>query len=126
MVAVTTWVPVRLLLVEDHQDTAELLATLLEARGHQVTIAATVKEALAITAHKRFDLVVSDLGLPDASGYDLMQQLRSTTPIKGIAMSGWGGDEDVTRSRDAGFAEHLTKPVKLQHLEQAIQRVAAS
>ncbi len=119
-----TLAPMRLLLVEDHADTAELLASLLESRGHEVVIAATVREALALATREPFDLVFSDLGLPDASGYDLMRALRTRTPLKGIAMSGWGADEDVSKSRDAGFAEHLTKPVRLHSLEQAIRRVA--
>lgn len=113
----------RLLLVEDHLDTAELLADLLERRGHDVTIAASVGDALRLVETEPFDLVVSDVGLPDATGYDLMRALRATTTIKGIAMSGWGRAEDIARSREAGFSEHLTKPILLQALEQAIQRV---
>lgn len=113
----------RLLVVEDHEDTAELLASLLEMRGHRVRTATCVRDALKLAIEERFDLVVSDVGLPDATGYDLMRELRATTTIKGIAMSGWGRPEDIERSREAGFSEHLTKPVVLQRLEQAIDRV---
>ena len=116
----------RLLIVEDHRDTAELLSNLLEMRGHEVAIAESVKDALRLAGEKSFDLVVSDVGLPDATGYDLMRELRARMPIRGIAISGWGRPEDIARSREAGFSEHLTKPVGLQKLEQAIGRVWAS
>jgi CheY-like chemotaxis protein len=115
----------RLLVVEDDPDTVELLASLLELRGHQVAIATTVEAALALAGETTFDLVVSDVGLPDATGYDLMRTLLERAPIKGIAMSGWGRPEDIEKSRAAGFVEHLTKPVALKKLEQAIERVLA-
>jgi len=114
----------RLLVVEDHVDTAELLASLLERRGHQVEIATTVRDALRLASTMPFDVIVSDLRLPDASGFDLMKQLRATSPVKGIAMSGWSRDEDLVRSREAGFSAHLIKPVHVHQLEQAIRRVA--
>jgi CheY-like chemotaxis protein len=123
---VATASQLRLLVVEDEPDTAELLAGLLELRGHIVVIATTVEAALALANESRFDLVVSDVGLPDATGYDLMRTLLARMPIKGIAMSGWGRPEDIEKSRAAGFAEHLTKPVALKKLEQAIDRVFAS
>ncbi len=113
----------RLLIVEDHHDTAMLLSTLLELRGHEVEVAENVEDALRLAGQQQFDLVVSDVGPPDASGYDLMRQLREQMPIRGIAISGRGGPDDIKRSRDAGFSEHLTKPVGLKKLEQAIGRV---
>ncbi len=115
----------RLLVVEDHVDTAELLAGLLELRGHVVKTASCVGDALALASAEPFDMVLSDVGLPDASGYDLMKRLRETSQIKGIAMSGWGRAEDIAKSHEAGFAEHLTKPVLLTKLEGAIERVLA-
>ena len=116
----------RLLIVEDHRDTAELLSGLLELRGHQVQIAGNVEDALRLTADGQFDLVVSDVGLPDATGYELMRELLIRLPvIRGIAMSGWGRPEDIAKSREAGFSEHLTKPVALKRLEQAIKTVFA-
>jgi CheY-like chemotaxis protein len=114
----------RLLVVEDHVDTAELLASLLQRRGHHVQIATTASEALRLASTMAFDVIVSDLRLPDASGYELMKQLRATTAVKGIAMSGWSRDEDLARSREAGFSAHLTKPVHVHQLEQTIRRVA--
>jgi CheY-like chemotaxis protein len=113
----------RILLVEDHPDTAELLSSLLEQRGHEVVVAGSVGDALRLAAETPFDLVVSDVGLPDATGYDLMRQLLARMPIRGIALSGWGRPEDIAKSRAAGFSEHLTKPVRLDALEQAIARV---
>ena len=114
----------RILLVEDHADTAEAMADLLDVRGHRVTLAANVTAALtaAEAAGGGFDLVISDLGLPDGSGQDLMRELRRRWALPGIALSGYGMEEDLRRSREAGFALHLTKPVNLQALEDAIRR----
>ncbi|MGE5611843.1 MAG: response regulator [Bacillota bacterium] len=85
---------------------------LRHAQGHRGEIAADVATALALaeTAH-HFDLLISDLGLPDGSALDLVRELRSrSNAIPGIAISGYGQDEDIRRSRASGFAEHLTKP----------------
>ncbi len=75
-----------------------------------------------------FDLLISDLGLPDGSGLDLIRKLRASrmTPIAGIALSGYGMDDDLRSSREAGFLEHLIKPIDFPGLEAAIRRVAAS
>ncbi len=87
----------------------------------------SVAAALALTARQKFDVIVSDIGLPDAPGYDLMSQLRKTQPeLIGIAMSGYGMEEDVRRSIDAGFTEHLVKPVSVTVLVQTLQRVTGS
>ena len=114
----------RLLVVEDHIDSAELLAELLESHGHSVRIATTVSDAIALANEHTFDVVVSDVGLPDASGYELMQQLRSRFAIKGIAMTGNGRASDIEAGRAAGFAVHLTKPVSMRRLEQALEELA--
>jgi signal transduction histidine kinase len=118
-------VHLRILLVEDHSDTASALADLLRVQGHQVRVAGTVAQALDLAAKGGFDLVVSDLGLPDGSGQDLMRELSRRHNLRGIALSGYGMEEDVRRSREAGFEQHLTKPVNLQALEAAIQQVAS-
>ncbi|HSN88920.1 MAG TPA: ATP-binding protein [Thermoanaerobaculia bacterium] len=120
--------PLHLLLVEDHADTAEAMADLLRLLGHRVDVAGTVAAALAIagrSAADPFDLVVSDLGLPDGTGHDLMRELTRLHGLQGIALSGYGMEEDVRKSREAGFARHLTKPVNLQALESAIRQAAA-
>jgi CheY-like chemotaxis protein len=117
----------RILLVEDHDDTARAMADLLELMGHEVTLAGSVTAALAAAEEARgrgIDLVVSDLGLPDGSGQDLMRELIRLYGWKGIALSGYGMEEDVRRSREAGFARHLTKPVDLDTLRAAIRQVA--
>jgi PAS domain S-box-containing protein len=120
--------PLRLLFVEDHPDTAETVAELLRMMGHQVSVAGTVAEALetagALAANEGFDLVVSDLGLPDGSGHDLMRELVRLYNVPGIAVSGYGMEEDVRKSREAGFSLHLTKPATPQMLRDAIQQVA--
>jgi two-component system CheB/CheR fusion protein len=119
----------RILLVEDHADTAAAMAELLRLIGHRVTVAASVAAGLAAAeaAHEAggLDLVVSDLGLPDGSGLDLMRELVRRYGLKGIALSGYGMEEDLHKSREAGFARHLTKPVSLQTLQTALRQVAA-
>ena len=110
----------RLLIVEDHADTALLLKRLLEGSGFAVETAGSVAEALKVADSAHFDVLVSDLGLPDGSGCELMRQMRDRHPLKAIAMSGYGMEEDVRRSREAGFSEHLVKPVDISSLERAI------
>lgn len=120
----------RLLLVEDHPDTARVVCRLLQMSGHDVTVAHSVNDALRVCDGANFDLLISDLGLPDATGYDLMRTLRKRHTRRGlptpraIAVSGYGMDEDVRKSRDAGFCEHLTKPLAFNTLNDAIRRVA--
>jgi signal transduction histidine kinase len=114
----------RLLLVEDHPDTSAMLARLLRNAGYAVTVANTAGEALECSEREVFDLVVSDLGLPDISGYEFLQRLLARRAIPAIAMSGYGMEEDVRRSLEAGFREHLVKPVTMPSLEQAIRRLA--
>jgi signal transduction histidine kinase len=116
--------PLRLMLVEDHPDTARVLSRLLSISGHHVKTAGTATDALTLAGSHAFDLVISDLGLPDMTGYEMMKQIRDRYGIKGIAMSGYGMEEDIRRSRGAGFSDHLVKPVTLDKLEQSIRRVA--
>ena len=117
----------RILLVDDHGDTNRAMKRLLSRLGYDVTTAATVAEALAADESAGpFDLLLSDIGLPDGSGLDLMRDLavrRPDPPPRAIALSGFGTDGDVARSREAGFADHLTKPVSLDKLKEAIGRV---
>jgi PAS domain S-box-containing protein len=118
--------PLRVLLVEDHPDTRNVLAGLLGTLNYAVKTASSVKAALQLAATERFDLVVSDLGLPDGTGHDLMKQLRDRYAIKGIAISGYGMEKDQQRSWDAGFLDHVVKPVNFSQLAAAIQRVAGN
>jgi PAS domain S-box-containing protein len=114
---------IQILLVEDHEDTARVLGRILRNAGFEVSHAATMADARALAASKRFDLVISDLGLPDGSGLDLMKSLRDAQGMKGIALSGFGTDDDVNASAEAGFAAHLTKPVDWDRLRAEIERL---
>jgi signal transduction histidine kinase/CheY-like chemotaxis protein len=115
-----------ILLVDDHPDTCAALEKLLKLRGHSVTAANSMREAMEVAAAGgAFDLLISDVGLPDGNGMDLVRYLRSQRPIRGIAISGFGMDADISKSLEAGFSEHLVKPVKLEKLEAAIARVMA-
>ncbi len=112
----------RILLVEDHEDTALLLKGLLERRGYDVTTAATVREGVDRATEIDPDLIVSDLGLPDGTGIDLLRGVRDAgVEARAIALSGYGMDEDVRRSTDAGFADHLVKPVGIKRLLEAVR-----
>jgi DNA-binding response OmpR family regulator len=115
--------PLHILLVEDHVDTAEAMAALLEALGHRVAVAGTLAAARSAAEAGGLDLVISDLGLPDGHGHDLMLDLSTRYHLPGIALSGYGMEEDVAKSHDSGFAVHLTKPVSLDTLRAAIQRL---
>lgn len=116
----------RILLVEDHEDTGRVLMRLLKNSGHVVDYAASVKAALEIFGRNPCDLLISDLGLPDESGLELMRKLHAIQPdLPGICLSGYGMEDDLRACREAGFTEHLTKPVDLQRLRAAIARVAA-
>jgi PAS domain S-box-containing protein len=112
-----------LLLVEDHSDTARVLLRILTKAGYHVDLAHRVSEARALAAEKPFDLVISDLGLPDGSGLELMRHLSTTYGLRGIALSGFGTDEDLAASQAAGFDAHLTKPVDWDRLKEAIARL---
>lgn len=117
---------VRLLVVEDHQDTTRLLYLLLAGLGYAVKTAGDVVTALDLASKEPFDMLISDIGLPDGTGYELMAQIRERYPMRGIAVSGYGSDQDFRQSKDAGFSEHLVKPVELSRLHATIQRVLAS
>ncbi len=116
---------VRILLVDDHPDTCAALERLLTLRGHQVVAAHSVHAALEAAENNPFDLLISDVGLPDGNGMELLRQLRAKIDIRGIAISGFGMDADIGKSLEAGFSAHLVKPVKLEKLEAAIARVIA-
>src|SRR2546430_2209058 len=115
----------RLLLVEDHDDTRKVLARLLNRRGYKVDAARNAQEARSLSGGKTFDLLVSDIALPDATGCELLKELGSKHRLRGIAMSGFGSDADLAQSRAAGFLEHLVKPIDATALDAAIQRVVS-
>ena len=118
--------PLRILLVEDHGDTLHVMADFLETSGHEVARAPDVGSALQLAEARSFDLLVSDLGLPDGSGLDLMRQVRERYGLPGIAVSGYGTSDDVRLSQNAGFLDHLVKPVHPSKLKEAIARARTS
>ncbi|WP_133648895.1 hybrid sensor histidine kinase/response regulator [Paraburkholderia flava] len=113
-----------ILLIEDHVDTAEVMAQLIRGLGHDVTVTGCVADALAATQTNTFDLVVSDVGLPDGTGLDFIKAYREHSNVPAIALTGFGTDEDVRRCLAAGFNSHLTKPVNFSQLEQLIEGAA--
>lgn len=114
-----------ILLVEDHEDTRYALSRILQRSGYSVRQAPTISAADALAAKHVFDFVISDVGLPDGSGLDLMTRLRDRYGLSGIALSGFGMEEDRAASKAAGFVEHFTKPVNADHLRDAIERLTA-
>jgi PAS domain S-box-containing protein len=117
------WSPRNILLVEDNPDTLRYLMTLLRHRGYQVTPATRAEEALALADETSFEVLISDIELPDGSGLDVMRALRGK--VVGVAMSGFGSDSDVEMSLDAGFSTHITKPIDFARLEAAIRDALA-
>ena len=113
----------KILLVDDHHDTCAALEKLLARRGHLVAVSHDVRSAMEAAVRNKFDLLISDIALPDGTGMDLMMQLRAIANVPGIAISGFGNNGDIERSLQAGFSEHLIKPIKLDNLEAAIERV---
>ena len=111
----------RVLLVDDHHDTCIGMKRMLERHGYEITLAHSAEQAVEKVRTEEFDLLISDIGLPDRSGYDLMREVRLNNDLPGIALSGFGSEQDVNQAREAGFAEHLTKPVSFERLEKTIQ-----
>lgn len=115
----------RLLLVDDHEDTCIGMKRMLERRGYQITVAHSADQAVEKSRAQEFDLLISDIGLPDRSGYELMRELSRSKGLRGIALTGFGMEHDVNKARAAGFSEHLTKPINFERLEQAIRQLLA-
>ena len=115
----------RILLVEDHEDTNRSLTNLLRRRGYHVQSALNFQSALDLSANEEFDVLISDLALPDGSGIDLMQKLSSKPALR-IALTGFGMEDDIRKSYEAGFQHHLVKPIDLNKLDSLIQQGAAA
>lgn len=116
----------RILLIEDDPGTLSALSSLLRRDRHVVTTADCVAAAMAATddrAVETFDLIISDIGLPDGNGVDLMRDLQSRRAVPAIALTGYGEDEDIRKSHAAGFRAHLTKPIDFRVLEATIKSV---
>jgi signal transduction histidine kinase/ActR/RegA family two-component response regulator len=112
-----------ILVVDDHADTCTGMKMMLERRGYQITVAHSADQAVEKARSADFDLLISDIGLPDRSGYELMQELRESKGLRGIALSGFGMESDVIKAHAAGFSDHLTKPINFEQLEGVIQSV---
>ena len=115
--------PRRLLVVDDHKDTCLGMKMLLERRGYEITLAHTAEQAVTKANNEHFDLLISDIGLPGRSGYDLMRELHISKGLPGIALSGYGTEHDINKARAAGFSEHLTKPINFDRLDEAIRSI---
>jgi PAS domain S-box-containing protein len=115
----------RILYVEDHVDTRRVMERLLKHLGCSVVSAGGVQEAMSLVERQTFDLLVTDLGLPDGSGIQIMEKFKHRKTVRGIAISGLGQEEDLRRSREAGFEMHLTKPINFPTLKEAILRMSA-
>jgi HAMP domain-containing protein/signal transduction histidine kinase/ActR/RegA family two-component response regulator len=118
--------PMRVLLVEDHEDTNRSLTKLLLRRGYHVQSALSFQSALDLIAKEQFDVLISDLALPDGNGIELMQTLGSERPVLGIALTGFGMESDIRKSQDAGFKHHLVKPIDLNKLDLLLQAGTAT
>jgi PAS domain S-box-containing protein len=121
--SVTAPKSLRLLLVDDHADTRAVLSRLLTKSGHEVVMVDSADKALKILDGGRFDALISDIGLPDCSGYELVREAKRRQPLKGIALSGLGMDDDILRSMEAGFDSHLTKPINFQELKSVLEKI---
>jgi len=117
--------PLRIFVVENHEDTRFLLVLLLEQLGHTVFSAPSLGEALAELPSARCDVLISDIGLPDGNGWELMTQLGDERPRYAIAMSGFGMSSDRQRSLGVGYRHHLLKPVEPNQLERLLDEAAA-
>ena len=115
----------KILLVDDHEDTCTGMRMILERRGYRVETAHDVESALARADDYPFELLISDLGLPDRTGFDLMKELklRRGDTFRGVALSGFGMESDIEKSMEAGFEEHLIKPVNLERLSEILRHV---
>ena len=116
----------QILLVDDHAETLRVLAGLLRKRGHEVAVADTMEGALKLLESTRFDALISDIGLPDGDGYQLIRTAKQHQAVKGVALSGFGMDDDLRASLESGFDYHLTKPVEFQKLESVLREIGPS
>src|SRR5437016_2529176 len=114
--------PLRILLVEDHQDTRRTLSRLLTHFGHNFVTAGNVEGAMDIMGSDNMDVVLCDIGLPDGSGYEVAAQARAKGHIKAVALTGFGTEQDVQRSKEAGFDFHLVKPINFQELQTVLDQ----
>jgi CheY-like chemotaxis protein len=117
--------PLRVFLVENHQDTVKYMRLYLEHLGHEVVVAGDLATALADFPPSNCDVLISDIGLPDGDGWQLMERMESRRPTFAIAMSGYGTGEDLRRSRSVGYNHHLVKPFPPDDLVALLREASA-
>ena len=114
----------RILVVEDHNDTLQALSRLLSHFGHEISLADTAQSALNAIDSKEFDVVLCDIALPDGNGYDVVAQAKRKRPVKAVALTGFSATDDIKRGQQAGFDFHLTKPVDFHELRAVLGQIA--
>src|SRR5438067_12004894 len=114
-----------ILVVDDHDDTLRSMKLLLTRLGYEVLAAENMTDALRIAGEQHFDILLSDIGLPDGRGLEWLKRIRAGRNDPALALSGFGMDEDIDRSCEAGFSDHLTKPVSIDRLQAAISQLEA-
>jgi CheY-like chemotaxis protein len=114
----------QILVVENHGDTRRVLTGLLGHFGHSISAADNVESALAFVRAKHFDAIVSDLALPDGSGYDVIREAKRCQQLTGVALTANGEEDEIAWGRDAGFDYHLTKPVDFAQLREVLAQIA--
>ena len=112
----------KIFVVEDHPTTARALKMFLETQGFEVSLAENIASALEFARDNSFDLLICDLSLPDGSGWDLMKELRTTGPVRGIAFTASGSEQDIARSKEAGFIDHVVKGCSADDLVAVIKQ----
>ncbi|MGH8045979.1 MAG: response regulator, partial [Chthoniobacterales bacterium] len=113
-----------ILLVEDHEDSATVIGRIVTNMGHKVAICGNVEDALEKLRAGKFDLVLSDIGLPDGTGIELLAKAREFSRVPMVALSGYGMEDDLQRYREAGFLHQLTKPIHFDQLEKMLREFA--
>jgi CheY-like chemotaxis protein len=116
--------PLRILVVEDHGDTRRTLSSLLSHFGHEISVADSRQSAFEMIDAKNFDVVLSDISLPDGTGYDVISQAKTKQSITGVALTGLDGAEDIRRGKEAGFDFHLAKPIDFHELRTVLGQIA--
>jgi len=115
----------RILVVEDHGDTLQALSRLLTHFGHEISVAEGAQNAQEIIDSKEFDVVLCDIALPDGNGYDLIAEAKRKRPVKAVAITGFGTEEDIRRGKEAGFDFHLVKPVDFHELRTVLGAIGS-
>ena len=114
----------RIVVIEDHEDTADLMHELLREAGHEVRVALNGEDGVQAARALPAELVLCDVGLPDIDGYEVARRLRAdgtTARVRLIALTGYDGDDEAQRARDAGFDRHVVKPIDPQMLDSLLR-----